>query len=350
MADGFYTGRRVAVTGADGFIGSHLVEALLAEGAVVTALAHYNSFGTAGWLDDLAPPAAGRLTIDHGDIRDPFFVARFVGEAEVVFHLAALIAIPFSYVAPQSYVEVNVTGTVNVLEACRRQGTGRLVHTSTSEVYGTAQVTPITEDHPLVAQSPYSASKISADCMVVSYVRSFGLPAVILRPFNSFGPRQSERAVIPTVIRQMLDPGCAEIGIGDVTPVRDFNYAADIARAFLAAGSAPLASAPPAADGTAGLVPGTAYNAGTGASVTVGTMIEMVREITGSNKPLAVQVNRMRPAGSEVFELLADAARFQAATGWAPRHGLRSGLTETVAWWRARLAAGRHRRDGGYLL
>lgn len=338
MADGQYRGRRVAVTGADGFIGSHLVEALLAAGAEVKALAQYNSFGTNGWLDAVATPDGSRLTIERGDVRDPFFIDRFVSGADVVLHLAALIAIPYSYVAPQTYVEVNVTGTLNVLEACRNHGVGRLVHTSTSEVYGTAQFTPITEAHPLVAQSPYSASKIGADCMVVSYVRSFDLPAVILRPFNTFGPRQSERAVIPTVIRQALDPACEAIGIGDLSPVRDFNYVADVARAFMAAGLAD------------GLEMGTAYNAGTGSAVTVGEMIDVVRDITGANKPLAVQDDRKRPPKSEVFELLADASRFGTASGWAPAFDLRQGLEATVSWWRETLRSDRQRRDSGYLV
>ena len=331
-----YSGKKVLVTGADGFIGSHLAEALAAAGARVTALAQYNPFDSHGWIDDIAPHLRDAMEVVRGDVRDPGFVARLVRGQEVVFHLAALIAIPYSYHAPQSYVDVNVTGTLNMLEAAREAGVARLVHTSTSEVYGTAITTPIGEDHPLQGQSPYSASKIGADMMVEAFVRSFGLPAVILRPFNTYGPRQSERAVIPTVIRQALDPACAAIRIGDTTPQRDFNFVADTVRAFLAVGEGE------------GLATGTPYNAGSGVAHSVGEMIETVVALTGCNKPLETEVARLRPEKSEVRVLLAGSDRLRAATGWRSEVDLRSGLEQTIGWWRERLARGAVRTGAGY--
>jgi UDP-glucose 4-epimerase len=331
-----YSGKRVVVTGAEGFIGSHLTEALVRAGAAVTALCLYNSFGKAGWLDSLPGETRAAVRIVFGDIRDPHMMRSLIDGQDMVFHLAALIAIPYSYAAPQSYVDTNVSGTLNVLEAVRAGGAGRLVHTSTSEVYGTAQFTPISEAHPLQGQSPYSASKIAADHMVEAYVRSFEVPAVILRPFNTFGPRQSERAVIPTAVRQALDPACTEIRLGDLAPVRDFNYVADIAGAFLAAGTADR------------LAFGRAYNAGSGQSVTIGEMTERVRDLTDCNKPIVEESVRRRPAKSEVFELLADARAFSEATGWQSDVGFEPGLERTIAWWREEIAAGRVRPGSGY--
>lgn len=330
-------GRRVVITGADGFIGSHLAEALARAGAEVTALALYDAFGAAGWLDTLEPELRDGMRIERGDVRDAGYMRRLVAGHEVVFHLAALIAIPHSYVAAQSYVDTNVTGTLNLLEAARDAGVARVVHTSTSEVYGTALREPIDETHPLQGQSPYSASKIGADMMAEAYARSFGLPVVTLRPFNTYGPRQSERAVIPTVIRQALDPACEAIRLGDLTPRRDFTYVADTVAAFAAAGTAEA------------IEYGTPYNGGTGTAVTVGEMVETVREITGVNKPVESETARMRPEHSEVRALLADHSRLTAATGWVPRVGLRDGLARTVEWWRARIASGAVRPDAGYL-
>src|SRR3972149_11186786 len=301
-----YSGSIVAVTGADGFIGSHLVEALVHVGAKVRALALYNSFGTTGWLDALAPEIRCDVDIRLGDVRDPHSMLDFVSGVDIVFHLAALIAIPYSYRSPHSYVDVNITGTLNVLEAARRANVRRMVHTSTSEVYGTAQFTPITEDHPLQGQSPYSASKIGADYIVEAFVRSFDLPAVILRPFNTFGPRQRERAVIPTVIRQALDENCIEIQLGDLTPVRDFNYVADVTAAFLAAGK------------NNALEYGRAYNVGTGVAVSIAEMAKTVRAVTGCNKPVVEEKSRFRPAKSELYALLAGSERLQRACGWGP--------------------------------
>ena len=272
----------------------------------------------------------------HGDIRDPYFVSKIIEDVDIVFHLAALIAIPFSYVAPHSYIETNISGTLNVLEACRQQGTKRLVHTSTSEVYGTAQFTPITEAHPLQGQSPYSASKIGADHLAESYFRSFDVPVVILRPFNTFGPRQSERAVIPSVIRQILDPACLDIKVGDLSPVRDFNYVEDIADAFIC-----LAMAE-------GVEFGAAYNAGTGEGVTIGETVDILREVTGTQKPVVAEASRRRPSKSEVFTLIAAADRIHTATSWTPNVGLKNGLAKTTEWWRAEIAAGRQRLDTGY--
>ena len=320
-----YSGRRVLVTGADGFIGSHLVEALAAAGASVTALAQYNSFDHHGWLEDLPPDVYDTLQLVRGDVRDGAFMTQLAEGHDIVFHLAALIAIPHSYAAPQSYVDTNVTGTLNVLEAVRRHAVGRLVHTSTSEVYGTAQTFPITEDHPLQGQSPYSASKIGADMMAEAYARSFDLPVVILRPFNTYGPRQSERAVIASTIRQALDPAYPAIRVGDTTPTRDFTWVGDTAAAFLAAGDSGDA------------VPGTPYNAGSGRTVSIGEIVDRIVELTKAGKPVERANDRMRPEKSEVRALLADADRFTSATGWRASTSLEDGLMRTIAWWRARL-------------
>jgi NAD dependent epimerase/dehydratase len=331
-----YRGQKVYVTGADGFIGSHLAEALVAAGARVTALAQYNSFDTAGWLDDLTPEIRGSMTIRRGDIRDGAFMRQELVDQDVVFHLAALIAIPHSYAAPGSYVDCNIHGTLNVLEAVRRNAVGRMIHTSTSEVYGTALFRPITEDHPLQGQSPYSASKIGADMMAESYARSFGSPVLILRPFNTYGPRQSERAVIPTVIRQALDPECPEIRIGDGRPKRDFNYVGDTVGAFLAVGAS--ASAPY----------GKPMNAGTGVAVDVDEVVGIVRRLIGTNKPVVSEAGRLRPDRSEVMHLEAAAGALHAATGWRPKTSLEDGLRSTIAWWRARFEQRRVRRSSDY--
>jgi NAD dependent epimerase/dehydratase len=328
--------RRVLVTGAGGFIGSHLVEAVVAAGARVRALVHYNALGSAGWLDEIAPEVRRRVDVWRGDIRDSGYVGDLVAEQEIVLHLAALIAIPHSYVAPRSFVDVNVSGTLNVLDACRRHGVARLVQTSTSEVYGTAITTPMTEAHPLQAQSPYAASKIGADALAEAYARSFATPVVILRPFNTYGPRQSERAVIPTIIRQVLDPDCRAVRIGDVTPVRDFNYVDDTVAAFVAAATA------------AGVASGEACNSGTGVAVSVGEVIARVEALTGIEKPVETDQARHRPAASEVRHLLADADRLRGATGWRPRVPLDEGLKRTIDWWRARFDRGAVRAGRDY--
>jgi len=332
-----YRGQTVLVTGADGFIGSHLAEALVAAGADVTALSLYNAFGRCGWLDELPAETRSAIRIVRGDIRDRAFVDRLVGGQGIVFHLAALIAIPHSYEAAQSYVDVNVGGTLNLLEAARSHGVDRVVHTSTSEVYGTARARPIAEDHPLQGQSPYSASKIGADMMAEAYARSFDLPVVVLRPFNTYGPRQSERAVIASVTRQALDPGCEVIRVGDLTPTRDFTYVGDTVAAFLAVGIAD------------GLDYGAPYNAGTGQETGIGEVVDLVREMTGANKPVVTEDERFRPDKSEVRALLADAGRLSAATGWRPEVDLEAGLGRTVDWWRDRIERGAVRPGDDYL-
>lgn len=332
-----YRERKILVTGADGFIGSHLTEALVAAGAKVTALAQYNSFDSHGWLDDLPDSVRRQLTLVRGDVRDSAFVNRLVNGHEMVFHLAALIAIPFSYVAAQSYVETNVLGTLNILEAARMHGTERVIHTSTSEVYGTALTMPINETHPLQGQSPYSASKIAADMMAEAFARSFDLPVVILRPFNTFGPRQSERAIIPTIIRQSLDPNFAAIRVGDATTIRDLTFVTDTAAAFMAAGL------------TSSLKYGHPYNAGSQRAVVIRDLIDLIVDMCRCRKPVIQEDKRLRPPGSEVRALLADCTNFSRETGWVPKINLREGLQRTVSWWRSRLSEGAVRAEMDFM-
>ena len=310
----------VAVTGADGFIGSHLVEHLVARGHRVRAMAQYNSFGTWGWLDSLAPDVLAEVDVIAGDVTDGDTVRDLITGAGTVYHLAALIAIPHSYRAPRSYVQTNVVGTLNVLEAVREQGCDRLVHTSTSETYGTARTVPISESHPLQAQSPYAASKVGADKLVESYHASFGVPAVTLRPFNTFGPRQSARAVIPTVVSQIA-AGCTEIRLGALDPTRDFLFVHDTAAAFATVGTAPAAA-----------VLGETFNAGTGDEISIGRLAETICELMGRPVPVRRENERLRPAGSEVMRLVCDSSKLRAATGWAPAHHLADGLKITIDW------------------
>jgi NAD dependent epimerase/dehydratase len=333
-----YLGKKIIVTGADGFIGSHVVEQLVAAGARVRALAAYNSFDSVGWLEDLSVEVAGKVEIVRGDVRDCAFMMRIIMGCDICFHLAALIGIPYSYTAAQSYVDTNVAGTLNVLEAVREHRLSRMVHTSTSEVYGTALFEPMDENHPLRGQSPYSASKIGADMMAEAYARSFGTPVVTLRPFNTFGPRQSERAVIPAIIRQVLDPDCDEIRLGDLTPSRDFSFVVDTAMAFLALGTATDVSY------------GTAYNCGTGRSVTIGETVSAIRAICGSNKQVITEATRVRPEHSEVRALIADPRRLHRATGWQAVHSLEQGLSASISWWRGRFAAGKIRSGSDYMI
>ncbi len=335
-SDNSFDGKRVFVTGADGFIGSHLAEALVRRGAKVTALALYNSFGTCGWLDEIADEVRGEMRIELGDVRDGVQMRAFADGSDIIFHLAALIGIPYSYVAAASCVDVNIHGTLNMLEAVRAGTAARLIHTSTSEVYGSALQRPIGEDHPLHGQSPYAASKIGADQMVEAFARSHDIPAVTLRPFNTFGPRQSERAIIPTAIRQMLDPACAEVRLGDLSTTRDFTFVGDTVGAFIALGAAEDANF------------GTAYNAGTGVETEINAVVTLLNELTGNNKAIVSEPARLRPEHSEVRALVADAARLEALTGWRPETDLASGLGHCVDWWRERIAAGRQRRDSGF--
>ncbi|MFF4160418.1 SDR family NAD(P)-dependent oxidoreductase [Streptomyces sp. NPDC001678] len=321
----------VAVTGAEGFIGSHLVEALVADGHRVRAMVQYNSFSSFGWLEDLPREVMDHVEVVLGDVRDPGSVQGLVTGAETVYHLAALIAIPYSYRAPHSYVETNVTGTLNVLEAVRHLGIPRLVHTSTSETYGTARTVPITEDHPINTQSPYAASKAGGDRLADSYHASFGLPVVTLRPFNTFGPRQSMRAVIPTVIGQVA-AGQRAITLGDLRPTRDFSYVKDTVAAFRAVGTAPAAA-----------VLGRTFNSGTGEEISVGDLVTLIGKLMDTDLEVTEDAERVRPAGSEVMRLVCDSSRLRAATGWAPAHTLEQGLAETVAFFRDPANLGRYK-------
>ncbi|GAA1023160.1 UDP-glucose 4-epimerase [Acrocarpospora pleiomorpha] len=314
--------RMHAVTGADGFIGSHLVELLVERGHRVRAMAQYNSFGSWGWLDTLAPDVLASVEVVPGDVRDPGSVRQLVAGADVVYHLAALIAIPYSYTAPRSYVETNVLGTLNVLEAVRDASAGRLVHTSTSETYGTARSAPISEAHPLQAQSPYAASKLGADKLVESYHLSFGLPAVTLRPFNTFGPRQSARAVIPTIIGQIA-AGARSVRLGAMSPTRDFLYVKDTAAAF-------------AHLGTAEGVEGELFNAGTGEEISIGDLAGKIAEIMGASVEFSCETERLRPENSEVMRLVCDSSRLR-ARGWAPAYTLDDGLKACAAWFPSNL-------------
>ncbi|MCB5167644.1 GDP-mannose 4,6-dehydratase [Streptomyces bambusae] len=311
-----------AVTGAEGFIGSHLTEALVATGHRVRAMVQYNSFSSYGWLETLAPDVLDQVDIVLGDVRDPGSVRTLLDGADCAYHLAALIAIPYSYQAPHSYVDTNVTGTLNVLEAVRALGTPRLVHTSTSETYGTAQTVPISEDHPINTQSPYAASKAGGDRLADSYHASFGTPVVTLRPFNTYGPRQSMRAVIPTVIGQVA-AGERTITLGDLRPTRDFTFAADTAAAFLAVGTAP-----------AGAVVGRTFNSGTGSEISVGDLVTLIGKVMDTPIDVREDDARIRPAASEVMRLVADTTRIHAATGWTPAHTLEEGLARTVDFFR----------------
>jgi len=312
----------VAVTGADGFIGSHLVEALVMDGQRVRAMAQYNSFSSWGWLETLDPEVLDAVEIVMGDVRDAGSATELMRGARVVYHLAALIAIPYSYHAPRSYLDTNAGGTLNVLEAARTLGTPRIVHTSTSEVYGTAETVPIAETHPLQTQSPYAASKLAADKLAESYHLSFGLPVVTLRPFNTFGPRQSARAVIPTIISQIA-AGERVIRLGSLAPTRDFTFVTDTAAAFVAVGTADEHA-----------VIGKTFNAGTGAEISVGHLAATIADVLGEDVEFTCDEARLRPDASEVMRLVADTIKLRSATGWRPRHTLTEGLEVTCEWFR----------------
>jgi len=312
-----WMGRRVLVTGAGGFIGSHLTLRLVEEGAEVTAFVRYNSNGSAGHLDSLPADVRSRIRVIAGDIREQSSVRQALMGMDTVFHLAALISIPYSYVDPEAVANTNIMGTLNVLIAARDAGTGCVVHTSTSEVYGTALYVPIDEDHPLQGQSPYSASKIGADKLAESFHRAFGLPVVTVRPFNTYGPRQSTRAVIPTVITQALTGEC--VRLGSLAPVRDFTFVEDTARGFLAAAASPRCQ-------------GEVVNLGTGTGVTVQEMVELVFDITGKRLPVIEETKRIRPEKSEVMQLICDNRRARRLAGWTPRVELEQGLRQTVEW------------------
>lgn len=309
---------KVLVTGADGFIGSHLVEELLARGYEVKAFVYYNSFNSWGWLDTLPGKLLSNVEIFPGDIRDPYAVRMAVNGVDAVMHLAALIAIPFSYVAPDAYVDTNIKGTLNVLQAARESGTERVLVTSTSEVYGTAQYVPMDELHPYQGQSPYSASKIGADRLAESFWRSFNLPVTIVRPFNTYGPRQSARAVIPTIISQLLS-GVTEIKLGSLEPTRDFNYVKDTVSGFIEI----LLS-----DKTIG----EEINIASQEEISIGQLAnELIRQINPGAK-IACDQQRIRPKKSEVERLLGSNAKIKSLTSWEPRYSIERGLTETIQW------------------
>jgi NAD dependent epimerase/dehydratase len=310
--------KRVLVTGADGFIGSHLAEMLVAQRARVRALAQYNSFNSWGWLEDTR--CLDRIEVVTGDVRDPACVRALLADIDIVFHLAALIAIPYSYVAPDSYVATNVTGTLNLLQAARAAGVQQFLHTSTSEVYGTARRVPIDEAHPLQAQSPYSATKIGADAIAYSFFAAFGLPVTIVRPFNTYGPRQSARAVIPTIITQIL-AGRREIHLGSLKPTRDFNYVEDTCRGMLALAGCPAAI-------------GETVNIGSGSEISIGDTAGLIQEILDTRVTILTDEARVRPQQSEVERLCCDNSRIFALTGFRPQVALKEGLTRTISWLR----------------
>ncbi len=314
----FWKDKNVLVTGAEGFIGSHLTEELVRQGAKVRAFVFYNSFGKCGWLDDSESSILEKIDIFSGDVRDPNKVTEAVNEQEIVFHLASLVSIPYSYQAPDSYIETNVKGTLNVLNACRAAGIKRIIHTSTSEVYGTALYVPIDEKHPLQSQSPYSASKIAADSIVLSYYYSFGLPVAVLRPFNTFGPRQSARAVIPTIISQIYSGG-KTIELGDLTPTRDFNFVMDTVDGFIKLGE------------TAG-VEGEVFNVGSEREISIKDLVELITKITGEAVEVVSKTQRLRPQKSEVRRLLSDSSKIKNKCNWKPNVGLESGLEITCKW------------------
>lgn len=325
----------ILVTGADGFIGSHLVERLVRSGRRVRAMVLYNAYDSRGWLEHVDPQVQGHYELFPGDVRDPRSVQAALRGCNGVLHLAALIGIPYSYQAPQSYLEVNVRGTLNVLEAALDHGLERVVHTSTSEVYGTARTLPIGEDHPLNAQSPYAATKIAADQLALSFHASFGLPVTVLRPFNTFGPRQSLRAVIPTIIMQLAN-GARELKLGALHPTRDFNYVTDVTRAFEAALTAEQAV-------------GQTINVGSGFEISIAGLVQLIQAEMKVDVDLAREDRRLRPAASEVERLLAANEKARRLLGWEPRcsgrAGLTEGLRETIAWFAQPANLARYRSD-----
>jgi len=315
-------GKKILVTGADGFIGSHLAEELVRRNCDVRAFVFYNSFNSWGWLDQAEPEIRRSLDIFAGDIRDPHGVREAMKGCDVVLHLAALIAIPYSYHSPDTYVDTNIKGTLNIVQAARELGVEKVVHTSTSEVYGTARFVPISEEHPLQGQSPYSASKIGADQIALSFYCSFGTPVAIVRPFNTYGPRQSARAVIPAIITQLAH-GSRNIRLGSLHPTRDFNYVADTVRGFIAVAEAERAV-------------GEVINIGSNFEVSIGETARLIAETMGVELEIETDATRLRPDKSEVERLWADNAKAREFLGWEPLYGgtegLRRGLAETVAW------------------
>jgi NAD dependent epimerase/dehydratase len=313
---------KILVTGAEGFIGSHLTESLVRQGKDVRAFVFYNSFNSWGWLDHCGDDVRGQFDVFAGDIRDPHGVKEAMQGCDVVLHLAALIAIPYSYHSPDTYVDTNVKGTLNVLQAARELDVKRVIHTSTSEVYGTAQYVPITEEHPLQGQSPYSATKIAADQMAIAFHSSFDLPVVIARPFNTYGPRQSSRAIIPTVITQIAN-GARQIKLGALTPTRDFNYISDTVAGFVAAMEADAGQ-------------GEVFNFGSNFEVSIGDTARLIAEVMGVEIDIVTDGARLRPEKSEVERLWADNSKARQVFDWTPEfaglEGFRRGLAETISW------------------
>ncbi len=303
------------ITGADGFIGSHLTQHLLNAGYKVTALAQYNSFNNLGWLEGLTHP---NLTVVTGDVRDPNLCRQIAKGQDIIFHLAALIAIPYSYIAPDSYVDTNIKGTLNICQAAKDAGVSRLIVTSTSEVYGTARQVPIPETHPKQPQSPYSATKIGADAIALSFYNAFNLPVVVARPFNTYGPRQSARAIIPTIITQIAS-GMREIKVGDLSPTRDFNYVDDTCRGFLALATAPS-------------IEGREINIATGTEISMADTLSLIADIMQAPVEYVVDPERIRPSASEVRRLCGDNSVITSLTSWRPQVDLREGLTRTIEW------------------
>ena len=325
----------VLISGADGFIGSHLTEALVRQGYKVRAFVLYNSFGSWGWLDHCAPDVKGQFEVFAGDIRDPHGVKEAMKGCDAVLHLAALIAIPYSYHSPDTYVDTNVKGTLNVLQAARELGVKKVVHTSTSEVYGTARFVPITEEHPLQGQSPYSATKIAADQLAYSFYASFGLPVVIARPFNTYGPRQSARAVIPTIITQIAN-GQRQIKLGAVSPTRDFSYVVDTVAGFVTA-----------LESDSGV--GEVINLGSNFEISIGDTAHAIAEAMGTSIEIITDEQRLRPEKSEVERLWASNTKARELLGWQPQYGGRDGfmrgLAETISWFRERANLSAYKAD-----
>lgn len=311
-----FMGKKVLITGADGFIGSHLTELLLEEGYQVRALSYYNSFNNWGWLEDI--PSNPNLEIVTGDIRDPYLVSKIMKGSDIVFHLAALIAIPYSYEAPASYFETNVLGTLNVCQAAKELGGIRVINTSTSEVYGTAQYVPIDEKHPKQPQSPYSASKIGADAVALSFYHAFGLPVTTVRPFNTYGPRQSARAIIPTIITQILS-GAKKIKLGDLTPTRDFNFVKDICKGFLAVSKSDDAI-------------GKEINIASNQEKTMAEILGIIKKIMSSDIEVVSDLQRLRPSNSEVYRLRGDNTLLKKITGFEPDYTIYEGVKLTASW------------------
>jgi len=308
--------KKILVTGADGFIGSHLTEMLASQGHKVKALSMYNSFNYWGWLEDIE--FSENIEVVSGDIRDLHFCREITKGVELIYHLASLIGIPYSYQAPESYVDTNIKGTVNICQAANDNKISRIIHTSTSEVYGTAQYVPIDEKHPLQAQSPYSASKIAADAMVMSYFNAFGLPVTIARPFNTYGPRQSARAIIPTIISQ-LSSGNEKVQLGDLTPTRDFTYVEDTCRGFLALSDS---------DETVGET----INIGSNSEISIEELFILIKKLMGKDAEVLSDKKRIRPKKSEVFRLLCDNKKILSLTNFSPKISLEDGLKRTIDW------------------